>query len=84
MYIIFDGTYRLKVKNIFDNITLHNTPIISFSKHISSLDGETLLFLKRLNDRAPEFFYRFAHDRLGISDLNGLLRLDQALENLTD
>lgn len=51
-------------------------------KSINNIDGETLLFLKELRIEAPEFYYRFVSDRLGVTELRGLRDLNKALTKL--
>lgn len=51
-------------------------------KNISTIDGEALLFFKELRIEAPEFYYRFAFDRLGVTELSEFNALNKALANL--
>ena len=47
-----------------------------------TLNGQTLLFLKKLRRDAPEFFYRTASDQLGLKDIQELMKFSNAIEEL--
>ena len=41
-----------------------------------------LLFLQELQSQAPEFYYRYAADKLGLGDLRNLMLFSRALAEL--
>ncbi|XP_077993207.1 uncharacterized protein LOC144447176 [Glandiceps talaboti] len=47
-----------------------------------TITGEDLVFLMKLRDEAPEFFYNYVLSHLGITTLQGMRRLRSALERL--
>ncbi|KAL3859199.1 hypothetical protein ACJMK2_009428 [Sinanodonta woodiana] len=51
-------------------------------KKLQSLTGEQLVFLKKVSDKAPEFFFRCLESKLGLDSLEDIMNLSNALEKI--
>ena len=54
----------------------------TFSLTTKNLDGEVLLFLRKMRHEAPEFFYRCATDQLGLKNIRDLMLFTKALSEI--
>ena len=46
------------------------------------MDGDTIMLMKELKSTAPEFYYRYAYEKIGVTDLRELKNLTRGLDEL--
>ena len=46
------------------------------------LDGEVLLFLKKIQLDTPKYFYRSATDQLGLTNIREMMKFSKAIQEL--
>ncbi|KAL8606719.1 hypothetical protein ACOMHN_018753 [Nucella lapillus] len=66
-------------KDVHDWLNKHH---LSGCTRLQSLTGENLHFLQKLSHRAPEFFFSYVKQDLGLKSLNDLMHLNDAIDRL--